>query len=150
MQRREFLKTAAAGALAVCVLRAQKLNEKLTVIDGGGANVLAFSTGDGLILVDTGAPKSGDKIKAALNGAEVQTVFNTHYHTDQTGNNEMFAAAGAKIIAHRRTKEWMSVDYWVPQEERYERRVQRQPGRPRRFSKPALSKRAGNRSTTAT
>ena len=33
----------------------------------------------------------------------------------------MFAAAGAKIIAHRRTKEWMSVDYWVPQEERYEK-----------------------------
>ena len=54
-------------------------------------------------------------------GAKVQTLFNTHYHTDQTGNNEMFAAAGAKIIAHERTRQWMSTDYWVPAEERYEK-----------------------------
>ena len=122
--RREVLKTAAAGVLAAWaaprVASAQKLNDKLTIVDGG-ANVLVFSTGDGLVLVDTGSAKSGDKVKAALGGTKVQTVFNTHYHTDQTGNNEMFAAAGAKIIAHRRTKEWMSVDYWVPQEERYEK-----------------------------
>jgi glyoxylase-like metal-dependent hydrolase (beta-lactamase superfamily II) len=51
----------------------------------------------------------------------VRTVFNTHYHTDQTGNNEVFAAAGAKIIAHERTREWMSADYWVPAEDRYEK-----------------------------
>ena len=51
----------------------------------------------------------------------MQTLFNTHYHLDQTGNNEMFAAAGAKIIAHERTRQWMSSDYWVPAEERYEK-----------------------------
>lgn len=129
MQRREFLKTAAAGALAVCrprALRAQeRLSDKLTVLDAGGVNVLAFASADGLILVDSGVPKTGDRLVAALNalapGAKVHTVFNTHYHLDHTGNNELFAAAGAKIIAHRRTKEWMSVDYWVPQEERYEK-----------------------------
>jgi glyoxylase-like metal-dependent hydrolase (beta-lactamase superfamily II) len=77
---------------------------------------------DGVILVDSGAPKSGDKIMAALgSNARVKTLFNTHHHTDQTGNNEMFAAAGAKIIAHQRTREWMSSDYWVPAEERYEK-----------------------------
>jgi glyoxylase-like metal-dependent hydrolase (beta-lactamase superfamily II) len=123
--RRELLKTAIGGAFAAWATPrfadAQKLNDKLTIVDGGGANVLAFSAGDGLVLVDTGAPKSGDKVKAALGGARVQTVFNTHYHMDQTGNNELFAAAGAKIIAHRRTKEWMSVDYWIPGEERYEK-----------------------------
>jgi glyoxylase-like metal-dependent hydrolase (beta-lactamase superfamily II) len=94
-------------------------------VDGGGANVLAFSTGNGLVLVDSGAPKSGDQVIAALNkvaaGAKVQTLFNTHYHTDQTGNNEVFAATGAKILAHERTLEWMSSDYWVPGEERYEK-----------------------------
>ncbi len=105
-------------------LRAQ-LPGKLTVVDGGGSNVLAFSTGDGLVLVDSGAPKSGDKVMAALKNvapnAKVQTLFNTHYHTDQTGNNELFAAAGAKIIAHERTKQWMSTDYWVEAEDRYEK-----------------------------
>ncbi len=33
----------------------------------------------------------------------------------------MFAAAGAKIIAHERTRQWMSTDYWVPAEDRYEK-----------------------------
>ncbi len=84
------------------------------MLDAGGANLLAFSAPDGLVLVDSGPPKS------AVPG-KVQTLFNTHYHLDQTGNNEAFGAAGVKIIAHQRTREWMSSDYWVPAEERYEK-----------------------------
>ncbi len=103
----------------------QRLTDKFAVLDGAGSNVLAFSAGDGLILVDGGAPKSGDKVMAALKNlapaAKVQTLFNTHYHTDQTGNNEVFAAAGAKIIAHERTRQWMSTDYWVEAQDRYEK-----------------------------
>ena len=130
VNRRQFLQS---GALALWMapraLRAQqpvnRLTDKLAVLDGGGANVLAFSSGDGLVLVDSGAPKSGDQVMAALknldSAAKVPTLFNTHYHLDQTGNNEMFAAAGAKIVAHERTREWMSADYWVPAEERYEK-----------------------------
>ena len=122
MDRRELLK-GAAGAVALWasprILSAQ--TDRLRVVDGGGANVLVFSTGEGLVLVDSGAPKSGDKVLAELKGAKVQTLFNTHYHLDQTGNNEVFTAMGAKIIAHKRTLEWMSSDYWVPAEERYEK-----------------------------
>jgi glyoxylase-like metal-dependent hydrolase (beta-lactamase superfamily II) len=84
--------------------------------------VLCFNTGDGFVLVDSGAPKSGDKVMAALGpNPKVQTLFNTHYHVDQTGNNEVFGAAGAKIIAHEHTRQWMSTDYWVPDEDRYEK-----------------------------
>jgi cyclase len=127
LYRRQLLKTAVAGALGMWasprMLNAQagRLTDQLAVIDGGGSNVLAFSGGDGLVLVDSGAPKSGDKVMAALKNAKVQTLFNTHYHTDQTGNNEVFAAQGAKIIAHERTRQWMSTDYWVPAGERYEK-----------------------------
>jgi glyoxylase-like metal-dependent hydrolase (beta-lactamase superfamily II) len=53
--------------------------------------------------------------------ARVRILFNTHHHTDQTGNNEMFSSAGAKIIAHKRTLEWMSTDHWVQAEESYEK-----------------------------
>ena len=123
MDRRELLKSALAGTVALgfpSLLRAQ--TDKLAVIEAGGTNVVAFSSTDGFVLVDSGAPKSGDKVKAALgSNAKVQTLFNTHYHVDQTGNNEMFAAAGAKIIAHEHTRQWMSTDYWVPDEERYEK-----------------------------
>jgi glyoxylase-like metal-dependent hydrolase (beta-lactamase superfamily II) len=84
--------------------------------------VVAFPFADGFVLVDGGAPKWGDKVIAALGpNARVRILFNTHYHLDQTGNNEMFAAAGAKIIAHAHTSQWMSNDYWVPAEERYEK-----------------------------
>ncbi len=135
VNRREALKGGLAGALTLWASPrvfgqqaaggVRRLSDKFAAIDGGGANVLAFSTGDGLVLVDGGGPKSGDQVIAALRnvsaGARVQTLFNTHYHLDQTGNNEVFAAAGAKVIAHQRTLEWMSADYWVPAEDRYEK-----------------------------
>ena len=87
--------------------------------------MLAFSTGDGLRAggqrrSEIRRPGDG-RAKGLAAGAKVQTLFNTHYHLDQTGNNEVFAAAGAKIIAHERTREWMSTDYWVPAEDRYEK-----------------------------
>jgi len=118
MNRRDLLKTAAASALGLWAaprIFAQRLTDKVSVLDGGGANVVALSTGDGLVLVDSGVPKS------FVAPGKVHTLFNTHYHIDQTGNNEMLAAAGAKIVAHERTRQWMSNDYWVPSEDRYEK-----------------------------
>ncbi|HEX5108117.1 MAG TPA: MBL fold metallo-hydrolase [Vicinamibacterales bacterium] len=93
----------------------------MAIVDGGGSNVLAFFTGDGVVLVDGGAPKSFDRVMASLGAtAKVKTLFNTHHHIDQTGNNELFSA-GATIIAHKRTLEWMSADHWIPADDRYER-----------------------------
>ena len=133
MDRRQVLKGAVTGMLTLWVsprARAsqqtaagnsvRRLTDKIAMVDGGGTNVVAFSTGDGLLLVDSGAPKYGDKLVAALNG-KVHTLFNTHYHLDQTGNNELFAASGAKIIAHDRTRQWMSTEYWLPDQDRYEK-----------------------------
>ena len=97
----------------------------VTIIEGGGSNVLCVDTGDGLVLVDSGAPGSSDAVIAAIKtfagDAKAATVFNTHYHAEQTGNNETFAAAGARIVAHEHTRQWMATDYWVPSENRYEK-----------------------------
>ena len=130
VNRRQVLRGAVAGGLTLWaprLLKAQqpvaKLTATLAVIDGGGSNVTAFSTGEGFVLVDSGAPGSGDTMMAALNGlvpnGKVQTLFNTHYHLDQTSNNERFAEQGAKIVSQMRTREWMRVDYWLPSEQRY-------------------------------
>jgi len=126
LDRRDLLKSAIAGTVALSfpsLLRGQA--NKLSILDVGGTNVVAFSTSDGIILVDSGAPKNADKILADLKNlapnAKVTTLFNTHHHTDQTGNNEMFSTAGAKIIAHKRTLEWMSSDHWIQAEDRYEK-----------------------------
>src|SRR5262252_3242506 len=124
LDRRDFLKSAVAGALPMWAysraLYAQ--SSPMTIVDAGGSNVLCFNTGEGYVLVDSGAPKSGNTIIAALGpNAKVTTLFNTHYHLEQTGNNEQFAALGAKIIAHEHTRQWMSTDYWIPDEDRYEK-----------------------------
>jgi len=122
--RRHFLMAAVGGVLSPRLTWSQspnitKLTDALSLINAG-TNVLALSTSDGLILVDSGEPQSAAVLKAAL-ATPVRTVFNTHYHLENTGSNETFGQAGTKIIAHERTRQWMSTDYWVPGEERFEK-----------------------------
>jgi cyclase len=119
MNRRQALKGIAAGALAPWMCGQQRLSDKVRVIDAYGTNLVAFSAGDGLVLVDSGHNDEGGEIQLFV--PNLRTLFNTHYHEDQTGNNARFAAQGAKIIAHERTRQWMSTDYWVPAEDRYEK-----------------------------
>jgi glyoxylase-like metal-dependent hydrolase (beta-lactamase superfamily II) len=119
VNRRELL-TGALGVWAFRALRAQqaaggvRLTDKLEAVNDGGINLVVFSSGEGRMLVDSGPYKSGEV-------PNVRVLFNTHYHIDQTGNNEMYAGKGAKIIAHERTRQWMAADHWVPDEERYEK-----------------------------
>jgi len=121
LDRRELLKTALAGTVALGFPSLLRGQDTVIVIDDREVNVVVFKSTDGVVLVDSGAPKSGDILMAGIgSNAKVQTLFNTHCHTDQTGNNEMFAAAGANIIAHKRTLEWMSSDHWIQGEERFE------------------------------
>ena len=136
MNRRELLKSALSATVAAgfpSLLNAQQpaaavspLPNGMAVLDVGGNNVLCFKAVEqAVILVDSGARESRDQIVNALKNlfsdGRVQTLFNTHYHADQTGNNEVFAAAGAKIVAHEHTRQWMATDYWVPAESRYEK-----------------------------
>jgi cyclase len=139
VDRRHVLKGGLAGALALWagaplqagqrtngdVGRVRKLTSTIAVLDGGGSNIVACSSADGVVLVDTGTPGNGDRVMADLKGlggkASVHTVFNTHYHLAQTGNNETFAAAGARLVAHDRTRQWMSVEHWLPDQDRYEK-----------------------------
>jgi len=122
--RRQFLMAAVGGALLPRFVWSQssnttKLTDTLSVINAG-TNVVALLNSDGMILVDTGDPQSRAALKVAL-ATPVRTVFNTHYHLENTGSNEAFGQTGAKIIAHERTRQWMSTDYWVPDQDRFEK-----------------------------
>ncbi len=103
-----------AGALPTT-----KLSDRITVIGGAPGNVVALSSGDGVLLVDSGATELARAVQASLGGAHVHTLFNTHYHSDQTGGNAHFAAAGAIIHAHVITRQWLATDYYVPAEDRW-------------------------------
>jgi glyoxylase-like metal-dependent hydrolase (beta-lactamase superfamily II) len=123
VNRRKILKGALSLLASSQMLKGQRdwtsvrLTDKLDLVESGGINILTFSTGDGEVLVDSGAYHSERELVVP----NVRVVFNTHYHLDQTGNNERYAREGAKIIAHERTRQWMATPHWVPAQERYEK-----------------------------
>ena len=105
------------------------LNDRLSLVTSAGTNVLALSTPDGLVVVDSGTPNLRDQLIDSLrqisSGGRVRTVFNTHWHQENTGANELLRQNGATIVAHVNTKLWMATPTWIPAEDRY------RPPRPR-------------------
>jgi cyclase len=100
-------------------LTSERLAERVTLISGAPGNVIAFAGDDGVVLVDSGAAESARAVKARLGGVKVRTVFNTHYHADQTGGNALFGKEGATIHSHVITRQWLSTDFYVPAEDRW-------------------------------
>lgn len=98
-------------------LPVQELNERVRVLSGAPGNVLVLSADEGLALVDSGSAALAASVQLTLDGASVRTLFNTHYHPDQSGGNPLFGEAGARIHAHKITQQWLSADYYVPAED---------------------------------
>jgi cyclase len=102
----------AAGATTV------QLADDLFVVTAGGINVLARTGAGGVVLVDGGSAASSAAILKAVAGlpgaGPVRTLFNTHWHPEQTGSNQTLAAAGAQIVAHENTRLWLSTDVKWP------------------------------------
>ena len=97
----------------------EELTERVTLITSAPGNVIALASDDGVLLVDSGAADSARAVKAKLGSAKVRTLFNTHYHADQTGGNALFGAAGAEIHAHLITRQWLATDFYVPADDRW-------------------------------
>jgi cyclase len=97
----------------------EKLTERVTLITSAPGNVIALASDDGVLLVDSGAADSARAVKAKLGSAKVRTLFNTHYHADQTGGNALFGGAGAEIHAHLITRQWLATDFYVPADDRW-------------------------------
>jgi glyoxylase-like metal-dependent hydrolase (beta-lactamase superfamily II) len=129
--RRQILKQLAsvigAQALAGVVARASfasssgtsvgavsPLSANVALLSGLGGNVVALSTPDGLLVIDSGAPEHSKELLKALaslpGGHTIRTVFNTHWHWDHTGGNEVLRKAGAQIIAHENTRLWLGTE----------------------------------------
>lgn len=84
----------------------------------GEENVIAQTNANGVVLVDGGSAAGSDallKAVASLPGAgPVRTLFNTHWHPEQTGSNEKLAKTGATIIAQENTRLWLTTDITWP------------------------------------
>jgi len=99
------------------------LTDRLSLVTSGGTNVLAFASPDGLVLVDSGAPDRSDALMTSLRAlapdVRARTLFNTHWHAENTGANQIFRQNGAAIVAHENTRLWMATPTWMPDEDRY-------------------------------
>jgi cyclase len=104
----------AADKKEATALTVSDLTDRLFVITGGGGNVTVFNSPEGVLLVDGGSPeRSADVlklIKKKTGASKIHTLFNTHWHWDQTGSNEKLGKAGTRIIAHENTRLWLTTD----------------------------------------
>jgi len=88
---------------------------KLQCISGTYTNLLASVGKDGILLVDTGYPQTGDILKQEikkLGNGKVKIVVNTHEHSDHVSGNEKFADE-AVIISHERVRKAYSGEYFA-------------------------------------
>jgi len=131
--RRQMLKAAVAGAAGLALgapvvrLAAQagqaptivKLSDDLFAVTvPGEANVIAQTGADGVLLVDGASAGAASALMAAVaglpRGGPVHTLFNTHWHPEQTGSNALVGAAGKTIIAQENTRLWLTTDVTWP------------------------------------
>ena len=134
--RRQLLKVAIGGAAGMVLTpvrrltafsaqapaqdaTVERLSDDLFVVRRPGeANVVARTGKDGVVLVDGGSPAGSSALLTAVaglpSGGPVLTIFNTHWHHEQTGSNEQLGKAGRTIIAHENTRLWLTSDVVYP------------------------------------
>jgi cyclase len=123
--RRMFLKSAAAGVAAAPFAFAQsgkitatKLDENLYLLGAAGSNVVVRTGSEGVLMVDGGLAQNAAALAQAVaalpGGGPVRTLFNTHWHPEQTGSNESLGMAGATIIAQENTRLWLTQNITWP------------------------------------
>ena len=145
--------TGALGVAGLSLLKGQgtsgsiaatPLADNLFLLTGAGANVVARTGADGVLLVDGGlAERSADLLQAvaALPGSKpVRTLINTHWHPEQTGSNVILGRAAATIIAQENTRLWLTTDITRPGENRTFRKLPKE-GLPNKtfYDKDALT-----------
>ena len=123
--RRTFLKTATVGLAAVPYTFAQnasisntQLAENIYLLKGAGCNIIAHTAAEGVVLIDGGLAQNASALAQAVGAlpgsGPVRTLFNTHWHPEQTGSNEALGMAGVTMIAHENTRLWLTQNITWP------------------------------------
>src|SRR6202040_3486980 len=101
------------------------VSEGFVMLTGAGGNVLVRTASAGQVLVDSGAAEFTDAVLKRLRelpgAGRMTTEFNTHWHREQVGGNLAFGRSGAKIIAHEKTRAHLATDYYLQDQDRYEK-----------------------------
>jgi cyclase len=101
------------------------VREGFAMLTGAGGNVLVRTSSAGQVLVDSGAAEFTDAVLGRLRelpgAGRTTTVFITHWHREQVGGNLAFGRSEAKIVAHEKTRTHLATDYYLQDEDRYEK-----------------------------
>jgi len=83
-----------------------------TLLQGAGCNVIAMPGKDGALMIDGGLAANADALLAAVRDVthttRINTLINTHWHPEQTGANEAVGRNGGVILAHEKTRMYLS------------------------------------------
>ncbi len=113
----------AAPVFAATRQTATELAQDLFLVQSVGCNVLVLRAGSELLLVDGGSAAHWRALRTALrrlvSGGRVAVLLNTHWHAEQTGYNVVAGRGGAKLVAHAKSRQRLSVDQYQPKEDRY-------------------------------
>jgi glyoxylase-like metal-dependent hydrolase (beta-lactamase superfamily II) len=105
------------SSTATAPIAVTPLSDHLIHFTGAGGNVVVATGPDGLVMVNGGREEmSADLLKAVkehTGGKRIQALFNTDWHREHTGSNEAVGKAGAKIIAHENTKQYLGAEIYV-------------------------------------
>lgn len=128
--RREFIRAIMGGAAGLTLtypafgqgrgpapITVTKLTDRIVALSGVGGNVGLVIGPDGLLMVDGGtANRAADLATsiAAVSPRMVQVMFNTHYHGDHVGSNELLAKNKVRIIAHEKVKTRLALRFENP------------------------------------
>jgi len=116
---RRLVAAPAQGAPAGARADVERLADDLFVVRvPGEANVVAHTGAGGTTLVDGASAGGSEALLLAIEdlpgSGPVETLFNTHWHPEQTGSNARLRAAGATVIAHENTRLWLTTDLTWP------------------------------------
>jgi len=136
--RRDVLRTLIGGATVLSLpfgstlrtyaqsdhaqLTATRLSDTLTLVSGGGGNVVVVTADDAVAMVNGGLREHAADLSKAVaevgGGKPVRYLFNTDWHAEHTGSNELLGHAGAQIIAHENTKQYLANDIFLEWQQR--------------------------------
>lgn len=105
------------GGGAPAPITATKLTERIVAFSGAGGNVGLIIGPDGLLMIDGGTTNRAPDLARAIAEASprpVQVLFNTHFHGDHVGSNELLRRnyPALRVIAHENVKTRLSTRWF--------------------------------------
>ncbi len=93
------------------------LTSTVSLVSGTGGNVVVVTADDGALMVNGGqrehAAALANTVSGLTAGKPVRFLFNTDWHSDHCGSNELLGGSGAQIIAHENTRQYLANDIFV-------------------------------------